>query len=110
MCHGMYEQGRGTEKDKKKAMWYLQRAAEQGSCRAQVKYAYLLETGDGVEKNPAQAVEWYRKAALNEENSEIAWYAYGRVLHEGLAAEKIRKKQHSGWKKQQRRVITGHNI
>lgn len=38
-------------------------AAERGEAAAAFNLGILYETGQGVEKNPAQAAEWYRKAA-----------------------------------------------
>ena len=37
--------------------------AEAGDAMAQAQYAQILQTGDGVEKNEAEAAKWYQKAA-----------------------------------------------
>ena len=42
--------------------WY-RKAAEQGLANAQYKLGVAYVTGNGVEKDAAEAVKWYRKAA-----------------------------------------------
>ena len=42
--------------------WY-RKAAEQGLAMAQLGLGECYTRGDGVEKNPAEAVKWWRKAA-----------------------------------------------
>lgn len=37
--------------------------AESGNAVAQAQYAQMLQTGNGVEKNEAEAAKWYQKAA-----------------------------------------------
>lgn len=37
--------------------------AEAGDAMAQAQYAQMLQTGQGVEKNEAEALKWYQKAA-----------------------------------------------
>ena len=41
----------------------LKKAAEQGDAKAQFVLGGCYDFGDGVEKNPTEAVKWYRKAA-----------------------------------------------
>src|SRR5436190_237977 len=41
----------------------LRKNAERGDAVAQVQLASLYWEGDGVSKNPAESVKWYRKAA-----------------------------------------------
>lgn len=50
------KQGAWKEAEK----WYLM-AADQGSAEAQWSLATCYHMGDGVERNPAEAVKWYRK-------------------------------------------------
>ncbi len=59
----MYEEGRGTDADKKEAFAWYQKAAERGHPASALKLAQMLERGDGVEADVRAAVEWYRKAA-----------------------------------------------
>ncbi|MBS1184664.1 MAG: Sel1 repeat, partial [Proteobacteria bacterium] len=46
---------------------YYQMAAERGDPEAQMKMGWAYEKGDGVEKDEKLAVEWYRRAALQNE-------------------------------------------
>ena len=41
----------------------LKKAAEQGYAKAQFGLGICYDFGKGVEKNPTEAVKWYRKAA-----------------------------------------------
>lgn len=59
----MYEEGKGTEVDKKEAIAWYRKAAERGNPAAALKVAQIFERGDGVEVDAWTAVEWYRKAA-----------------------------------------------
>ena len=49
--------------DRKSAVTWLMKAAEQGFTRAQVNLGYCYEMGDGVAKDLDKAAEWYNKAA-----------------------------------------------
>jgi serine/threonine protein kinase len=59
----MYEEGKGTDIDKKEAFAWYQKAAERGNPVVALKLAQMLERGDGVDADVGAAVEWYRKAA-----------------------------------------------
>ena len=41
----------------------LRKAAEQGKLEAQVRQGSMYKNGEGVERDPSQAAEWYRRAA-----------------------------------------------
>ena len=41
----------------------IKRKAEAGDAMAQVQYAQMLYMGQGMEKNEAEALKWYQKAA-----------------------------------------------
>lgn len=64
----MYRDGRGVEKDEAKREEWLKKSAEQGYVPAQAEYAELLYAR-GDEASKAEALEFYRSAALsgNEE-------------------------------------------
>ncbi|WP_285467729.1 tetratricopeptide repeat protein, partial [Akkermansia sp. NBRC 115031] len=49
--------------DRKSAVTWLMKAAEQGFTRAQINLGYCYETGDGVAKDLDKSAEWYNKAA-----------------------------------------------
>ena len=79
--------------------------AEKGNPRAQFQFAQRLRTGDGLPKDPPQAVQWYRKAAkqgmpdaqhnlgvaldhgqgVAEDDAEAAKW-YGRAAEQGQTA------------------------
>ena len=59
----MYEYGNGVKEDKKEAVKWYRKAAEQGYSRAQHNLGYMYENGYGVEQDYKEAVKWYRKAA-----------------------------------------------
>ena len=56
------------------AEWYLQ-GAELGSSACMNNLAELLAKGDGVPQDLEQAMEWYRRAA--KQDDECAWYNLG---------------------------------
>lgn len=49
--------------DRKSAVTWLMKSAEQEFTRAQVNLGWCYETGDGLAKNLDKAAEWYSKAA-----------------------------------------------
>ncbi len=55
----------------------IQHAAAQGSLQAQLALAFALETGRGLEKNDAEAVRLYRKAA--QRGSRVAYESLRRM-------------------------------
>ena len=59
MC---YHFGRGVKKDRRKAVKWYTKAAEQGADIAQYNLAFLYENGIGVEKDSTKAVSWYTEA------------------------------------------------
>lgn len=64
---GPLEDGKSAYDDRhdyQAALKLLQPLATQGNPEAQLYVGVMYENGQGVKKNPAQAVKWYRKAAL----------------------------------------------
>tara|TARA_B100000686_G_scaffold170919_1_gene178165 strand:+ start:322 stop:1008 length:687 start_codon:yes stop_codon:yes gene_type:complete len=61
-------------------------AAEQGDAYAQAALGWHYETGEGVEKDPAEAVAWYRKAA--EQGDAYAQTNLGNCYTKGEGVEK----------------------
>jgi hypothetical protein len=59
----MYDTGEGVEVDKKKAVEWYTKAAEQGNINAQYNLGLMYRDGEGVEQNLDKAVEWLQKAA-----------------------------------------------
>ncbi|MFR6749415.1 MAG: tetratricopeptide repeat protein [Faecalibacterium sp.] len=63
------------------AVWWYQKAAEQGHAEAQYALGDCYRTGEGVTKNGAEAVKWYRKAA--EQGHVEAQNMLGICYHNG---------------------------
>lgn len=59
--------------------------AEEGDLQAQAKLAKAYETGDGVPKDPAEALKWYRNAA--DLGNPEAQTALGQMYFKGDAIE-----------------------
>jgi len=68
---------------------YLHKAAEAGYADAQFILACNYETGEGVQKNVAEAAKWYLKAA--EQGYSDAQYGIGSLLCFGEGIEKDKK-------------------
>ena len=58
-----YFRGDGVEKDLKKGVYFVRKAAEQGYPRAEYFMAHLYSEGHGVEKDYKRHIYWMRKAA-----------------------------------------------
>ncbi|UZO08334.1 uncharacterized protein OCT59_028592 [Rhizophagus irregularis] len=62
----MYENGGGTEKNKEKAFYWYNKAAENGNRDAQYNLGECYELGNGVvDKDETKAFEYYEKSAEN---------------------------------------------
>ena len=59
----MYFEGNGVTKDKRLAITWYRKAAEQGNARAQCKLGEYYWCGKGVEVNKEESTKWYAKAA-----------------------------------------------
>lgn len=68
-----YAQGRGGEKDEKKALTYCRQAAEQGHVEAQVKLAREYFQASATPEDLAQSLHWFKQAA-SQNNVEAARY------------------------------------
>ena len=64
----------------------LKKAAEQGDAQAQFILGVCYAFGKGVEKNPTEAVKWYRKAA--EQGCAPAQFGLGNCYENGNGVEK----------------------
>jgi uncharacterized protein len=65
-----YEHGlHSTWQDFGNAILWYRKAAEQGDGEAQFALANIYERGEGIPRDTAQALEWYKKAAANTANS-----------------------------------------
>lgn len=61
-------------------------AADQGYAPAQVMMGYAYEIGLVVEKNDAQAMDWYRKSA--EQDNQLGEWILGRFYYTGTATNR----------------------
>ncbi len=85
----MYYKGKGTEKNLKEAIYWYQKAAENGFEGAQYNLALLYEEEE-TEKNLEKAFYWYQKVA---ENGYIrVQYRLALLYQEGKGVEKDFKK------------------
>jgi TPR repeat protein len=67
----------GAEKDFRKSLDLLQKAAEIKNARALFKFGQLYEDGIEVPKDLSQCIEYYRKASrLNHKEAEFAVSPY----------------------------------
>ena len=68
----IYQQASGVNPKYDLAAQWFQKAAEQGYARAQINLAYLYEKGLGVQRDPAKAIDLYRKAGGLDESITLA--------------------------------------
>ncbi|MBM6760563.1 sel1 repeat family protein [Megamonas hypermegale] len=78
----MYGYGNGVKEDKKEAVKWYRKSAEQGYSRGQNCLGYMYDFGYGVEEDKKEAVEWYKKAAeqgySRAQNNLGIMYEYGK--------------------------------
>ena len=74
-------EGIGTAKDSRRALEYMQRAAEAGEWDGQYNLACMYEEGIGTEKDISKAIFWYKKAADQD-------HRYAKERLEELSKEK----------------------
>ena len=86
----MYLTGDGIGKDSKKAIRYLQLAAEDDHIDAQLQLADLYLVGLELEKDFFAAAKWYKKAA--EQGSPDAQYNLGNLYRKGMGVHKSNSK------------------
>ena len=61
----MYELGRGTEMDLKRALFWYEQAAKQSCVEAQLKCGWMYFRGRAETRNPKKARRWLEAAADN---------------------------------------------
>lgn len=82
-----YFQGRGVEKDIKKALLWYEKAAEQGNVQAQRETANIYAGApDMALKNVERQAYWYEKAA--GQGDAFSQYAIGNCYLEGVGVKK----------------------
>ncbi|CAB4441456.1 unnamed protein product [Rhizophagus irregularis] len=91
-----YENGKGTEKNYKKAFYWYQKEAGNGNEIAMFNLAICYNNansyynGEGTEKNLGRAFHWYQKAAVN--GNEKAMFNLAKSYYDGKGTEKECKK------------------
>ncbi|MGD8940790.1 MAG: hypothetical protein PVJ72_15505, partial [Gammaproteobacteria bacterium] len=86
----IYLTGKEVDKDPKKAVRYLQLAAEDDHTKAQLQLADLYLVGLEVEKDYFAAAKWFKKAA--EQGNADAQYNLGNLFRKGLGVHKSNSK------------------
>jgi len=83
----MYEIGRGTRKDFKKAVhWYTQANEHKSKAAPLALGRIFLKGGFGIEADVKKSAYWYQKAA--QQGDLIAFERLGRFYSKGLGVEK----------------------
>ena len=67
----MYLKGRGTSRNKQKALTYIEQAANQNHPHGQYLLAQMYLSGEGVEKNEQLGNEWLEKFKAHNLPNEI---------------------------------------
>lgn len=68
-----YEEGIGVKNNQHQAVYWYEESANQGYDKAQYKLGWCYENGYGVKKkDKKQAIEWYRKAAQQDNHEAKA--------------------------------------
>lgn len=84
---GMYESGHGgVVKNGEESMKWLIKAAEMGSCVAQICLGGEYFKGEKVQRDPSNGVKWWRKAA--EQGNEGIQALIGLMYENGLNVDK----------------------
>lgn len=86
----MYNNGKGTAKDKAKALYWYEKAAEQGHAEAQYKCGFMYKYGEGTAEDDKKALYWYEKAA--EQGLAKAQSSCGSMYDDGEGTAKDKAK------------------
>ncbi len=90
---GMYEAGKGVEKNMPKAVEYMTRAANMGYGAAECALADMYFEGRGVEQDYATAVDMYAKAAAQGQLTENAARRYASCYEDGKGDLEVDKEK-----------------
>lgn len=85
----MYERGKGTKVDKKKAFYYYKLAADKcNNANAMGSVAYFYEKGIGVDKDLQKAFEYYENAVENgNERAEKSYQNHAQLLKKTVSTK-----------------------
>lgn len=82
----LLRQGKGVEKDPRRAFNLYLEAAEKGFVTAMANVAEMYMSGEGVEKNPQAAAAWYARAATA--GLSIAQMKLADMYEQGVGVDK----------------------
>lgn len=82
----MYYNGEGTPKDMEKALYWYEKAAEQGHINAQFYCGWMNDNGEGTPQDKSKALQWYEKSA--EQGNATAQFNCGNMYDNGIGTEK----------------------
>lgn len=80
---GLYESGKGFEKNKDEALHWLMESANQGYVEAESVLGTKYEKGELVEKNDEEAVKWYTRAAEQDDAWAQSALGYRKIMGRG---------------------------
>jgi uncharacterized protein len=100
-----YRDGRGVDKDAKKAFEYYKQSAHYNYSAGQNNLACFLNKGIGVRKNETSARYWFERAA-DQEIAE-AQFNYAQMLEEGVGGEKDENRALEYYKKAAEQGLPG---
>ena len=92
-----FEDGRTAYQDKeyKKALAILKPLAEEGDSQAQVTVGIMYDYGQGVDKDPEEAMKWYIKAA--EQGIPVVQHDVGVKYFQGMGVKQDYEKAAYWW-------------
>jgi hypothetical protein len=82
----MYERGKGSTKDAKKAFEWYSKAANQGDIKSAYKIGRAYLSGSGVKRNYKKALGWFKKSASKK--YARAEYYIGVIYENGYGVKK----------------------
>lgn len=85
----MYEQGLGTAKDEKEAVYWYKAAATQGNSAAQFNLGVCYENGIGTSVDFKKANDWYRKASVQGDPLAISNLGMLYIRGDGVKENKV---------------------
>jgi len=100
----MYDKGKGTPKNNKKAFVWYKKAANQGLADAQNYLAFMYEQGRGTDQDYRKAIKWYKKAA--EHGYANTQYNLALMYHQGRGTNQDYKKAIKWYKKSAKQGYT----
>lgn len=88
---GLYEAGKGVDKEMNLAVAFTTQSAEKGYAPAECALADMYFEGRGVEQNYATAVKWYLEASNQDQLTENAAKRLASCYADGLGGLEVNK-------------------